>query len=60
MTLELGIYIIGDVVCSNHDPRMTLTYLTSRLNFLLMPFNGSFLKKMIFLNTVKAKIIIHT
>ena len=35
MTLGLGMYHFGclaDQVCSNDDPRLTLTYLTSRSN----------------------------
>ena len=34
-------------VCSN-DPRLTLTYLTSRLNFLPMHLKGNFFQKLIF------------
>ena len=45
-------------VCSNDDPRLTLTYLTSRSNLLPNAFKWEFFRKFDFLNTVKAKVII--
>ena len=44
-------------VCLNDDPRLTLTYLTSRSN--LLP-NGKISEKLIFLKTVEALVIILT
>ena len=35
-------------VCSNDDPRLTLTYLTSRSNLLRNAFKWDFLEKLIF------------
>ena len=35
-------------VYSNDDPRLTLTYLTSRSNLLLMHLNGIFFEKFMF------------
>ena len=47
-------------VCSNDDPRLTLTYLSSRLNLLPNAFKLEFFLKVVFLNTVEAKVIILT
>ena len=47
-------------VCSNNDPRLTLTYLTSRSNSFLIDLNRIFFWKVDFSNTVKAKVIILT
>ena len=47
-------------VCSNNDPRLTLTYLTSRSNLLPNAFKWEFFLKVDFFNTVKAKVIILT
>ena len=47
-------------VCSNDDPRLTLTYLTSRSNLLPNAFNWEFFDKLIFLKTVEALVIILT
>ena len=44
MTLVCG----TDQVCSNDDPRLTLTYLTSRLNFLLNAFKWKISEKLNF------------
>ena len=55
----LGTWHLGDEayqICSNDDPRLTLTYLTSRSN--LLPFETN--RKNDFLNTVEAKVIILT
>ena len=46
--------------CSNDDPRMTLTCLTSRSNLLPNALKWNFFEKLIFLNTVEAKVIILT
>ena len=35
-------------MCSNDDPRLTLTYLTSRSNLLPNTFNWEFFEKLIF------------
>ena len=45
---------------SNDDPRLTLTYLTSRSNLLPNAFNGKISEKLIFLKTVEALVIILT
>ena len=53
MTLGLGIQHLGCEayqVCSNDDPRLTLTYLTSRSNLLPNAFKWKFFEKLIFLN----------
>ena len=47
-------------VCSNDDPRLTLTYLRSRSNLLPNAFKWEFFLKSDFLNTVEAKVIILT
>ena len=47
-------------VCTNDDPRLTLTYLTSRSNLLSNAFKWEFFEKLIFLNTVEAKVMILT
>ena len=48
-------------VCSNDDPMLTLTYLTSRSNLLPSAFKWDFFfLKVDFLNTVEAKVIILT
>ena len=48
-------------VCSNDDPRLTLTYLTSRSNLLPNAFKWDFFfEKVIFLKTVEALVIILT
>ena len=47
-------------VCSNDDPKLTLTYLTSRSNFLPNVFKWKFFLKVEFLNTVEAKVFILT
>ena len=64
MTLGLGMYHQGCgayQVCSNNDPRLTLTYLTSRSTLLSDRFKWDFfLKSCFFLNTVKAIVIILT
>ena len=45
-------------VCSNDDPRVTLTYLTSRSSLLPNAFEWEIFCKVDFLNTVEAKIIL--
>ena len=64
MTLGLGMSHWGCgayQVCSNDDPKLTLTYLTSRSNLLSNTFKSDFFfEKLIFLNTVEAKVIILT
>ena len=63
MTLGLGMehWECGACqVCSNNDPRLTLTYLTSRSNLLPNRFEWEFIWKVDFLNTIKAKVIILT
>ena len=60
VTLGLGIYYWGCgayQVCSNDDPKLTLTYSTSRSNLLPDAFKWDFLK-VDFFNTVEAKVII--
>ena len=48
-------------VCSNDDPRLTLTYYTLRSNLLPNAFKWEFFFcKVDFLNTVEAKVIILT
>ena len=47
-------------VCSNDDPILTLTYLTSRSNLLPNALNGKFSEKLIFLKTVEALVLILT
>ena len=47
-------------VCSNNDPRLTLTYLTSWSNLLPNAFKWEIFWKVNFLNTVEAKVIILT
>ena len=44
--------------CSNDDPRVTLTYLTSRSSLLPNAFELEIFLKVDFLNTVEAKVII--
>ena len=56
MHLGCGAYQI----CSNDDPKLTLTYLTSRSNLLPNAFKSDFFLKVDFLNTVEAKVIILT
>ena len=42
-------------VCSNDDPRLTLTYLTLRSNLLSYAFNGNFFfEKLIFLENCRS------
>ena len=57
MTLELGMLHWGCgayQVCSNDDPRLTLTYLTSRSNLLPNAFKWEiFLKVFFFYKTVE-------
>ena len=63
MTLGLGIWHWGCwayQVCSNNDPRLTLTYLTSRSNLLPNAFKWEFFLKVDFLNTVVAEVLILT
>ena len=51
VTLRLGMEHWGCgayQVCSNDDPRLTLTYLTSRSSLLLMQLNGNLFEKLIF------------
>ena len=47
-------------VCSNDDPRLTLTYLTSMSNLVPNAFKWDFFLKVDFLNTIEAKVIILT
>ena len=47
-------------VCSNDDSKLTLTYFTPGQICFLMHLNGNFFEKLIFLNTVEAKVIILT
>ena len=47
-------------VCSNDDPRLTLTYFTSRSNLLPIAFKCEIFGKVDFLNTVETKVIILT
>ena len=63
MTLGLGMLHFGCVayqVCSNDDPRLTLTYLTSRSKLLHNAFKFETFRKVDFMNTVEAKFIILT
>ena len=63
MTLGLGIWHWGCgayQVCSNDDPRLTLTYLKSRSNLLSNAFKWEIFEKLIFLKTVEALVIILT
>ena len=63
MTLGLGMKHCGSgayQVCSNDDPRLTLTCLTSRSNLRLMHLNGEISEKSIFWKTVEALVIILT
>ena len=63
MTLGLGMLYFGCwayQVCSNDDPRLTLTYLTSRSHLLPIAFKCEIFGKVDFLNTVEAKVIILT
>ena len=46
--------------CSHDDPRLPLTYLTSRSNSLSNASKFETFEKLIFLNTVEAKVIIFT
>ena len=59
MTLELGMWHWGCrayQVCSNDDPRLTLTYLTSRSNLLPNAFKWDFFfEKLIFGILLKPK-----
>ena len=48
------------LVCSNDDPKLTLTYLTSKSNLLPNAFKWDSFGKVDFLNTVEAKVIILT
>ena len=60
MTLGLGMLHWGCrayQVCLNNDPRLTLTYLTSRSNLLPNRFKWEFFWKVDFLNTVKAAML---
>ena len=47
-------------VCSNDDPKLTLTYLRSRSNLLPIAFKCEIFWKVDFLNNVEAKVIILT
>ena len=63
MTSGLGIKQWGCgayQVCSNDDPRLTLTYLRQGQICFLMHLHGKFLDKLIFLKTVKALVLILT
>ena len=63
MTLELGMKHWGCEayqVCSNDDPRLTLTYLTSRSTLLPNAFKSGIFLKIDFLKTTKANVIILT
>ena len=56
MTSGLGVLNLGCGVyqdCSNHDPRLALTYLTSRSNLLPYVFKGEYFLKSTFLKTVE-------
>ena len=51
MTLGLGMKhwdVDAYQVCSNNDPRLTLTYLTSRSSFASYAFKWIFFEKLIF------------
>ena len=63
VTLGLGVYHLGCgayQVCSNDDPRLTLTYYPPRSNLLPNAFRWDFFGKVDFFNTVDAKVIILT
>ena len=63
MTLGLGMLHLGCrayQVCSNGEPKLTLTYLMSRSNLLPNAFKWDFFWKFHFLKTVEAKVIILT
>ena len=63
MTLGLGMIYLGCgayQVCSNDDPRLTLTYLTSRSNLLPNAFKLEIFLKVFFFKTVEAKAIFLT
>ena len=47
-------------VCSNDEPKLTLTYLMSRSSLLPNAFKCDFFLKVHFWNTVEAKVIILT
>ena len=51
---------VGLLSWSNDDPRLTLTYLTSRSNLLPYALNEKYFEKLIFLKTVVALVIILT
>ena len=53
--VALGMWGLQD--CLNDDPRLTLTYLTSRSNLLPNAFKWDFFLKVDFLNTVEAIIL---
>ena len=53
---EYGAYRVS----SSDDPRLTLTYLTTRSNLLPNTFKWDFVLKRWFFNTVEAKVIILT
>ena len=60
VTLGLGMLHLGCgayQVCSNDDPRLTLTYLMSRSNLLPNAFKWDFFLKVDFFNTIEAKVI---
>ena len=63
VTLRLGMEHWGCgayQVCSNDDPMLTLTYLTSRSSLLPNALECGLFGKVDFLNTVEAKVIILT
>ena len=63
MTLGLGMLHWGCgayQVCSNDDPRLTLTYLTSRSNLLPNAFKWGNFSKVDFFKTTEANVIILT
>ena len=63
VTLRLGMLYWGCgayQVCSNDDPRVTLTYLTSRSSLLPNAFEWEIFWKVDFLNTVEANVMILT
>ena len=63
MTFGLGMWYWGCgayQVCSNDDPRLTLTYFASRSNSLPNAFKWELFGKVDFLNTVEAKVNILT
>ena len=60
MTLGLGMLYLGYgayQVCSNDDPRMTLTFLTSTSNLLPNAFNRTIFEKLIFFKAVEVIIL---